>query len=107
MGSSADESESDSDPEPEPDPSDASTSTSPLARPVNGPSRHAGDTTAIALLLALSTAGLATSARADTLADVRQSGRLVYGSDKEGGGPYAFPDPDSPRDVTGFEVELM
>jgi polar amino acid transport system substrate-binding protein len=25
----------------------------------------------------------------------------------EGGGPYAFPDPRSPRDVTGFEVELM
>ena len=25
----------------------------------------------------------------------------------EGGGPYAYPDPKSPRDVTGFEVELM
>jgi polar amino acid transport system substrate-binding protein len=25
----------------------------------------------------------------------------------EGGGPYAYPDPSSPRDVTGFEVELM
>jgi polar amino acid transport system substrate-binding protein len=25
----------------------------------------------------------------------------------EGGGPYAFPDPRSPRGVTGFEVELM
>ena len=25
----------------------------------------------------------------------------------EGGGPYAYPDPDSPREVTGFEVELM
>src|SRR5438045_9454073 len=43
----------------------------------------------------------------DTLAKVRQSGRLTYGSDKEGGGPYAFPDPKSPRDVVGFEVELM
>ena len=30
-----------------------------------------------------------------------------YGSDMEGGGPYAYPDPNSPRDVTGFEVELM
>ena len=25
----------------------------------------------------------------------------------EGGGPYAYPDPKSPRGVTGFEVELM
>ncbi len=25
----------------------------------------------------------------------------------EGGGPYAYPDPRSPREVTGFEVELM
>ena len=34
-------------------------------------------------------------------------GKLLYGSDMEGGGPYAYPDPKSPRDVTGFEVELM
>ncbi|SIN83109.1 amino acid ABC transporter substrate-binding protein, PAAT family /amino acid ABC transporter membrane protein, PAAT family [Singulisphaera sp. GP187] len=45
--------------------------------------------------------------RADTLAKVRAAGRLVYGSDKEGGGPYAYPDPKAPREVTGFEVELM
>ena len=25
----------------------------------------------------------------------------------EGGGPYAYPDPRSPREVTGFEVEMM
>ncbi|MFI5457117.1 MAG: ABC transporter substrate-binding protein/permease [Isosphaerales bacterium] len=46
-------------------------------------------------------------ARADALARVRSAGRLLYGSDMEGGGPYAYPDPRSPRDVTGFEVELM
>lgn len=45
--------------------------------------------------------------RADTLATVRDRGVLIYGSDKEGGAPYAYPDPKSPRDVTGFEVELM
>src|SRR5690349_2645363 len=45
--------------------------------------------------------------RGDTLAKVRESGRLSYGSDKEGGGPYAYPDPNEPRAVTGFEVELM
>jgi polar amino acid transport system substrate-binding protein len=38
---------------------------------------------------------------------VRRSGQLVYGSDMEGGGPYAYPDPKSERGVTGFEVELM
>jgi polar amino acid transport system substrate-binding protein len=47
------------------------------------------------------------SAHGDTLARVRASGRLVYGSDKEGGAPYIYPDPHAPRDVTGFEVELM
>jgi len=38
---------------------------------------------------------------------VRSSGKLRYGSDMEGGGPYAYPDPKSPSDVTGFEVEFM
>jgi polar amino acid transport system substrate-binding protein len=41
------------------------------------------------------------------LDEVRASGTLRYGSDMEGGGPYAFPDPNAPREVTGFEVELM
>jgi polar amino acid transport system substrate-binding protein len=57
--------------------------------------------------LALLAAASAATARGDTLARVRASGRLVYGSDKEGGAPYIYPDPSSPRDVTGFEVELM
>jgi polar amino acid transport system substrate-binding protein len=47
------------------------------------------------------------SAFADALDRVRAAGRLVYGSDREGGGPYAYPNPDSPREVTGFEVEMM
>jgi polar amino acid transport system substrate-binding protein len=47
------------------------------------------------------------SARGDALERIRHSGKLLYGSDMEGGGPYAYPDPSSPRDVTGFEVELM
>jgi polar amino acid transport system substrate-binding protein len=45
--------------------------------------------------------------RADGLERVRQSGRLLYGSDMEGGGPYAYPDPDAPGGVAGFEVDLM
>jgi polar amino acid transport system substrate-binding protein len=48
------------------------------------------------------------SAQGDrALERVRRSGKLLYGSDMEGGGPYAYPDPHSPREVTGFEVELM
>jgi polar amino acid transport system substrate-binding protein len=43
----------------------------------------------------------------DGLARVGSTHALVYGSDKEGGGPYIFPDPDAPRAVTGFEVEMM
>jgi polar amino acid transport system substrate-binding protein len=46
-------------------------------------------------------------ARLGGLEQVRASGKLRYGSDMEGGGPFAYPDPRSPRDVTGFEVELM
>jgi polar amino acid transport system substrate-binding protein len=53
-------------------------------------------------------AGLAPgSLRADTLAKIRATGKLVYGADQEGGGPYVYPDPSSPRKVTGFEVELI
>jgi polar amino acid transport system substrate-binding protein len=45
--------------------------------------------------------------RADALERIQKSGRLLYGSDMEGGGPYAYPDPRSPTQITGFEVELM
>jgi polar amino acid transport system substrate-binding protein len=45
-------------------------------------------------------------AAADTLADVRSRGELVWGADQEGGGPYVFPRDDDPEQVTGFEVEL-
>ena len=41
------------------------------------------------------------------LEHVRRTGRLLYGSDMEGGGPYAYPEPDAPRGMAGFEVELM
>src|SRR5690349_18930587 len=50
---------------------------------------------------------LASSVRADTLDQVRQRGALRWGGDQEGGGPYIYPRPDDPRQVTGFEVDLM
>src|SRR5262249_60035821 len=62
-----------------------------------------------AILCLSLTAAVAVPARGDAieLQRIRRSGRLLYGSDMEGGGPYAYPDPRSPRGVTGFEVELM
>jgi polar amino acid transport system substrate-binding protein len=49
----------------------------------------------------------ASPVRGDALEEIRRSGRLRYGSDMEGGGPYAYPDARSPRGVTGFEVDIM
>ncbi len=60
----------------------------------------------LVLIVILGTVSHST-AHGDALERIRHSGRLLYGSDMEGGGPYAYPDPRSPRDVTGFEVELM
>ena len=57
----------------------------------------------IALLLLVSVRSLAA---ADTLADVRGRGRLVWGGDQEGGGPYVYPSDDDPSRVVGFEVDL-
>ena len=61
----------------------------------------------LAALLILALPSCAPPPGVDALARIRRTGQLLYGSDKEGGGPYAYPDPASPRGVTGFEVELM
>ena len=53
------------------------------------------------------TAGCRRSTSGDTFDHVRAAGRLVYGTDAEGGGPYAYPDPTSPGKTIGFEVELI
>ena len=42
----------------------------------------------------------------DGLDRIRQRGTLVWGADQEGGGPFVYPDPDDPSQLTGFEVEL-
>jgi polar amino acid transport system substrate-binding protein len=46
------------------------------------------------------------AASADALADVRKTGRMLWGGDQEGGGPYVFPMENDPSRVTGFEVDL-
>jgi polar amino acid transport system permease protein/polar amino acid transport system substrate-binding protein len=105
--------------------SDASCSAQPLSLTVltgqshllicaraNRPATQVVSSRSVLLSIAVVLTGLAApvaerSARADGLDRVRSSGTLRYGGDMEGGGPYAFPDPNSPRNVTGFEVELM
>ncbi|MCA9048154.1 MAG: ABC transporter permease subunit [Planctomycetaceae bacterium] len=42
----------------------------------------------------------------DTLEAIRQRGTLIWGADQEGGGPFVYPQPDNPAQLTGFEVEL-
>lgn len=46
------------------------------------------------------------AAHGDTLQTIQQRGKLVWGADAEGGGPYVYPDPADPRRMIGFEVEL-
>lgn len=60
----------------------------------------------LALLVVVSTLGLAPTAFADTLDDVKQRGELNWGTDLEGGAPYVIPDPADPDQSTGFETEI-
>ncbi|MHB8970823.1 MAG: ABC transporter permease subunit [Pirellulaceae bacterium] len=64
-----------------------------------------GRTMQLAVLIAVCSLA-AVSARADTLAAIRQRGVLVWGADAEGGGPYVYPRDDDPNQFQGFEVEL-
>ena len=50
---------------------------------------------------------LPAAASADALADIRKSGKLLWGGDQEGGGPYVYPKDNDPSQVTGFEVDLV
>jgi len=42
----------------------------------------------------------------DGLQRVRQRGKLIWGADQEGGGPFVFPSAEDPLKLQGFEVEL-
>jgi polar amino acid transport system substrate-binding protein len=59
-----------------------------------------------ALCMACAMVALAAAARADTLADVRGRGELVWGGDLQGGEPYVFEDPRDPSRIVGFEVDI-
>jgi polar amino acid transport system substrate-binding protein len=86
-------------------PSESDVSSPPPASPPRGPAPRRVPIVALAGLLLLGSCR--PTETEDTLTAVQHSGRLRYGSDKEGGGPYAFPDPKDPARETGFEVELM
>jgi polar amino acid transport system substrate-binding protein len=45
-------------------------------------------------------------ARAGGMARIRQAGVLKWGGDVQGGEPFAWRDPDDPRKLLGFEVDL-
>lgn len=57
-----------------------------------------------ALLLLLAWSGQTRTGGA--LDEIRKRGVLLWGSDAEGGAPYAFPDPNDPSRLIGFEVDL-
>jgi polar amino acid transport system substrate-binding protein len=42
-----------------------------------------------------------------TLAAVKQRGELTWGADLQGGEPFVYEDPANPRQVIGFEVDIM
>lgn len=54
----------------------------------------------------LATLVLPCTASADVLTEMRKGGRMLWGGDQEGGGPYVFPRADDPAQVTGFEVDV-
>jgi polar amino acid transport system substrate-binding protein len=60
-----------------------------------------------AILFLVTILGFSAHARGDALADIRQRGVLRWGADQEGGGPYVYPDPQNPKRIRGFEVDLM
>jgi polar amino acid transport system substrate-binding protein len=60
-----------------------------------------------AILSACFLSMLVAPARADTLDDIRKRGEIRWGADQSGGGPYVYPDPASPDQAVGFEVDLM
>jgi polar amino acid transport system substrate-binding protein len=75
-----------------------------------GPRRPCGIAAAavIGLALAISAGAVAPGPhlRAAELGGVLARGELVWAADQEGGGPHVFLDPERPRQLTGFEVDL-
>lgn len=41
-----------------------------------------------------------------SLESIQQRGKLIWGADQEGGGPFVYPQPDNPQQLIGFEVDI-
>ena len=59
-----------------------------------------------AIALTIAAALMAGRAAADDLDAIRSRGTLVWGGDRNGGGPYVYPDEKNPKIDRGFEVDL-
>src|SRR5256885_1710983 len=58
------------------------------------------------LLLFILAGGARQLHAADTLQEIKTRGVLLWGADAEGGAPYAYPDPQKPEQLVGFEYDL-
>ena len=74
-----------------------------FSRPVGGQGARARTILPVACLVLAFGNGVL---RADALAEIQRRGELVWGADEEGGGPYVYRDPENPKRLIGFEVEL-
>ena len=70
----------------------------PRLRSIKSRGRHTGLPLRCAIILILTLFGLALSINAQ---------ELRWGGDAEGGAPYLLPNPKNPREIIGFEIDLM
>jgi polar amino acid transport system substrate-binding protein len=57
-------------------------------------------------LASLSAGGWTPASGGEALNQIRARGKLVWGADQEGGGPFVYPAADDPNRLEGFEVDL-
>lgn len=51
--------------------------------------------------------GTATDPQGQTLAGIKARGELAWGADIQGGEPFVYENPENPRELIGFEVDIM
>jgi polar amino acid transport system substrate-binding protein len=61
----------------------------------------------LALVLGLVAACSGTEEQGGTLARIKERGEIVWGADMQGGEPFIYPDPDNPKELIGFDREMM
>ncbi len=61
----------------------------------------------LAAACALAGCGNSTDPTGQTLAGIKQRGEITWGADIQGGEPYVYEDPSNPKELIGFEVDIM